>query len=232
MLKDSTGNMYKFVHYTWNPVKGVCCHDCKYCYMKRIPTYAGQPRLVEYEFDTELGKGNSIFIGSSTDIFANNIPSEWIVKVLDYCQQKQYPERPNWYLLQSKNPKRFLEFINHPLMNNVVFATTIETNRSYPEIMNNSPKIEDRAEAMEEVASLGFKTIVTAEPLMQFDLTDMVSIIKRCQPRLVNIGRNTSRNIQLPEPEPEEVRELKDALDKFTRVEVKENAKIWFPDLK
>lgn len=228
MLNFTKGNMYEFIKYTWNPIKGACHHDCKYCYMKQINPNASQPRLAKYEFYTDLGKGNSIFIGSSTDMFADNIPSEWITQVLNYCQQKQDTKRPNWYLLQSKNPKRFLEFANHPLMKQVVFATTIESNRNYPEIMSNSPKIEERAEAMEEVASLGFKTIVTAEPLMQFDLTDMVSIIKQCQPRLVNIGRNTCRDIQLPEPEPEKVRDLKVALDEFTRVNVKKNALIWF----
>ncbi len=161
-------------------------------------------------------------------MFADNIPPEWITQVLDFCHKKQDSERPNTFLLQSKNPKRFLEFANHPLMKQVVFATTIESNRNYPEIMSNSPKIEERAEAMEKIANLGFRTMVTTEPLMQFDLTDMVSIIKQCQPRLVNIGRNTCRDIQLPEPEQEKVRDLKVALDEFTRVNVKKNALIWF----
>jgi hypothetical protein len=56
------------------------------------------------------------------------------------------------FLLQSKNPKRFLEFINHPIMKRCVLCTTIETNRFYPDFMRNAPKIEERVEAMEEVA--------------------------------------------------------------------------------
>jgi hypothetical protein len=63
---------------------------------------------------------------------------------------------------------------------------------------------------------------------MQFDFTDLISIIKRCQPRLVNIGRNTCRNIQLPEPEPEKVRDLVATLSDFTKVKIKKNANIWF----
>ena len=228
MLRESSGFMYKFVHYTWNPIKGECQHNCTYCYMKRYNEDIGQPRLADGEFRTNFGKGNSIFIGSSTDMFAENIPSEWIVRVLDFCLQRNNPEKSNTFLLQSKNPKRFLEFIQHPLMDHVVFGTTIETNRFYPEIMNKAPKIEDRVEAMEEIAGLGFKTMVTAEPLMKFDLTDMVSIINRCQPKLVNIGRNTCRNIQLPEPEPEGVRELVTSLSDFTKVKIKKNANIWF----
>ena len=227
MLRKKTGNMYNFVHYTWNPVKGKCLHNCAYCFMKRLNPNATPIRLAEYEFNT-LGKGNSIFIGSSIDLFSENVPSEWIVRVLNFCHQQQDALMPNTYLLQSKNPKRFLEFTSHPLMKQVVFATTIETNRFYPEIMNHAPKIEDRVEAMEKIANLGFRTMVTAEPLMQFDHTDMVSIIKRCQPKLVNIGRNTWRKIQLPEPEPEEVRGLVASLSDFTRVNIKKNAMIWF----
>ena len=227
MLNFSKGNMYKFINYTWNPIKGACHHNCKYCYMKQINPNASQPRLAEYEFSTDLGKGNSIFIGSSTDMFAENIPSEWITQVLEFCHKKQDSEKPNTFLLQSKNPKRFLEFISHPLMKRVVFCTTIESNRTYPEIMNNSPNIEDRVLAMEELAKQGFRTILTAEPLMQFDLEAMITAIKRCCPRLVNIGRNTCRNIQLPEPTAEEVQLLIAELNLFTKVHVKDNAKIW-----
>jgi len=228
MLNVRKGNMYEFIKYTWNPIKGKCLHDCSYCYMRQINPNATQPRIAEFEFETSLGKGNSIFIGSSTDMFAEDIPSEWIVRVFDFCHQRNEPEKPNTFLLQSKNPKRFLEFIHHPLMDHVVFGTTIETNRFYPEIMNKAPKIEDRVEAMEKIANLGFRTMVTAEPLMQFDHSDMVSFIKRCQPRLVAIGRNTRRDIILPEPTSEEVLLLVDELKKcIPKVHIKDNHNGW-----
>ena len=84
MLNVSKGNMYEFITHTWNPIKGKCSHDCSYCYMKQIAPEANAPRMAEYEFDTKLGNGNFIFIGSSTDMFASNISSEWITRVLDY----------------------------------------------------------------------------------------------------------------------------------------------------
>ena len=221
------GDMYKFIDFTWNPIKGKCLHDCSYCYMKQINPNANLPRLAEHELNTYLGYGRSIFIGSSTDMFAKDIPSEWIAKVLDYCHQNSNVLQPNVYLLQSKNPKRFLEFINHPLMKRVVFCTTIETNRFYPKIMNNAPKIEERVEAMEEIASLGRSTMVTAEPLMQFDHEEMATFIRRCKPKLVNIGRNSCRRTVLPEPTPKEVRHLIAELKSFTKVNVKDNALEW-----
>ena len=191
-LNLSKGDMYKFVNYTWNPIKGKCLHDCSYCYM-----------------------------------FAEDIPSEWIAIVLDYCYQNRNMLLPNAYLLQSKNPKRFLEFINHPIMERVVFCTTIETNRFYPEIMNKAPRIEERVEAMEKIARLGRPTMVTAEPLMRFDREEMVSFIRRCNPKLVNIGRNSCRRIILPEPTQEEVQQLIAELKSFANVNVKDNALIW-----
>ena len=227
MLNPRKGDMYKFVGYTWNPIKGKCLHDCSYCYMKQINPNANPPRLAEYELNTDLGCGRSIFIGSSTDMFAEDIPSEWIARVLDYCHKNSNMLLPNAYLLQSKNPKRFLEFINHPIMERVVFCTTIETNRFYPEIMNNAPRIEERVEAMEEIARLGRPTMVTAEPLMQFDHEEMVSFIKRCNPKLVNIGKESKGRVKLPEPTQEEVQQLIAELKSFTNVNVKDNALIW-----
>lgn len=226
-LNISKGDMYKFIDYTWNPIKGKCLHDCSYCYMKQISPYAKEPRLAEYELTTDLGNGKKIFIGSSTDMFAENIPSEWITRVLNYCFQNHNAEKPNTYLLQSKNPKRFLEFINHPIMKRVRFCTTIETNRFYPEIMNNAPKIEERVEAMEEIAKQGFPLLVTAEPLMQFDLEEMVALIKRCNPKWVNIGRNSCKSVVLLEPTEKEAQQLIAELKEFTKVYVKSNALEW-----
>lgn len=226
-LNIRKGDMYKFIDFTWNPIKGKCLHDCSYCYMKQINPNANLPRLAEHELNTYLGYGRSIFIGSSTDMFAENIPSEWIKRVLGYCYQNSNMEQPNTYLLQSKNPKRFLEFINHPIMERVIFCTTIETNRFYPKIMNKAPKIEERVEAMEEIARLGRSTMVTAEPLMQFDHEEMVTFIRKCKPKLVNIGKNSCRRIILPEPAREEVRQLITELESFTKVNVKDNALEW-----
>ena len=225
MLREAKGNMYKFITHTWNPIKGKCLHDCAYCYMKRSPQYI-KPIFMESEMTDPLN-GKFIFIGSTTDVFANNIPSEWINRILNHCLEEYKKENRSVFLLQSKNPKRFLEFINHPIMKRCVLCTTIETNRFYPDFMRNAPKIEERVEAMEEVAKQGIATMVTAEPLMQFDLETMLEHIRRCQPKVVNIGRNTRRNIELPEPTKEEVLQLISELQEFTKVHVKENGKFW-----
>ena len=232
-LNKSTGNMYKFVTHTWNPIKGICYHQCRYCYMRYLlnETFKRPPVLVEGEFSRNLNEAKVLFVGSSIDMFAKDIPDEWITKILDHCASfnEDKPEGGHIvFLLQSKDPARILQFAHHPIMDHAIVATTLETNRYDSNIMGNSPKITDRASAMEQIADMGIYTMVTAEPLMDFDLDEFVGLIRRCKPYQVNIGRNSIRDIILPEPSPEKVHNLMSSLRAFTRVEIKKNASIWF----
>ena len=77
---------------------------------------------------------------------------------------------------------------------------------------------------MQEIANYGIPTYVTCEPLMQFDLAELVELVGMCSPQQVNIGRNSRYDITLPEPTADEVKMLKAELEKFTKVEVKANA--------
>lgn len=223
MIKEAKGNMYEFVTHTWNPIKGKCFHGCTYCYMKKMCPRLKTPRLDAAELTSYLECANFIFVGSSIDMWAKDIPNSWIEIVLNYCNKSA-----NKYLFQSKNPSRILDFITHPVFHRSVVCTTIETNRSYPKIMRNSPAIEDRVKAMEKIADLGIATYVTLEPLMQFDLDELVEYIRRCKPKQVNIGKNTNWKIEIPEPTKDEVRLLAREVEKFTKVEIKKNARVWF----
>ena len=80
---------------------------------------------------------------------------------------------------------------------------------------------------MAEIASHGIDTFVTCEPLMDFDLDEMVAMLKACQPKQVNIGRNSVRQVQLPEPDDDKVKALISELSTFTTVHVKSNATCW-----
>lgn len=229
-LNVSKGNMYEFITHTWNPIKGKCFHDCAYCYMKEINPNPTQVHLVEDEFIGFFPANTFIFIDSSADLFAVDVPDEWINRVLDFCHDNtehfQPSERPR-FLIQTKNPARILDFINHPLLaperKQIVACTTIETNRHYPDIMNNAPLPQHRAKAMAEIAKCGIKTYVTIEPIMDFDLDELVELIKMCKPEQVNIGKNTSKLIQLPEPTRFAVANLIFHLICSTKIKIKKN---------
>jgi DNA repair photolyase len=190
-LNKSKGNMYEFITHTWNTIKGECPHNCSYCYVNR---WGKKPKLHfdEKELKTDLGKDNFIFVGSSCDMFAESIEPEWVIKTLEHCKKFD-----NQYLFQSKNPK-FFDKYSVWIPKNVVFCTTIESNRWYPEVMKNSPHPEDRAKAMASFAGY-VKTYVTIEPIMDFDVMELVKLIKMCRPEQVNIGADSGNN-HLPEP--------------------------------
>lgn len=214
--------MYEFVTHTWNAIKGQCVHNCCYCFMKRWGSL-NPLHIDNSELKTDLGSGNFIFVGSSTDDFAEGVPSEWIIKMLDHCDKYE-----NRYLFQSKNPARFLEFMDHPVFRKkAVVCTTIESNRFFPEVMMNSPRIESRVQAMAELAAKEIPTYITCEPLLEFDLPELVSMLKACHPQQINVGRNSRREILLPEPSASEVQALVSELSTHTKVVVKKNAKVW-----
>ncbi len=199
--------MYGFVNFTWNPINGACQHDCDYCYMK---VFKPHPlHLNEKILNEDLGKGNFIFVGSSTDMFAVTVPREWILKVLNKINAN--PE--NKYLLQSKNPKRFAELtseiISSRSRNNIILCTTIESNRHYA--ISNAPSVIGRAGEMEKICWA--RKMLTAEPIMNFDLEPFVEMIKRTEPEQVNIGYDTKGH-HLPEPGLEKTLKLIEELEK------------------
>ena len=213
MLRKSTGNMYDWVTHTWNPIKGKCPHDCFYCYMKRWGEQK-ELRLDEQEIRTNLGRGNFIFVGSGTDMFAEDIPSVWIERVLWKCNEHEH----NRYLFQTKNPFRLIE-ISKDFPSTSVFCTTIETNRWINRAMGYAPHPFDRAFSFNK---LRHEKYVTIEPIMDFDLQTFVQTIEMCEPVQVNIGADSGGH-NLPEPSADKVLELIEQLQKFTTVKLKKN---------
>ncbi len=202
--------MYQFIDYTWNTIKGACYHDCTYCYMKRWGKL-NPVRFDEKELKTDLGTGNFIFVGSSCDMFAGDIPYEWVDRILRKCKENY----KNRYLFQSKNPFNFTGD-GYVFPKKSVFCTTIETNRHYDEIMRNAPEPHDRAFYMP------VKNYITIEPIMKFDLNELITLIKMCKPIQVNIGADSGKN-NLPEPSKEQIFELIAELNQFTKVKLKKN---------
>ncbi len=208
--------MYGFINETYNPIKGLCMYLCEYCFMRGMRQRFGQDatlRLDEKELQKKLGKGKFIFVGSSTDEFAVNVPTEWIIAVLNHLLE--YPE--NRYLLQSKNPVRFIEFLDHPLFQDktkVVFCTTLESDLDYTDI-SLAPSKAERVAAMQELSRRGYQTMVTVEPIMKFSsAAAFADMIASCNPMQVNLGQNTANWVKVPEPTKEEFAKLEAELAK------------------
>jgi hypothetical protein len=99
-----------------------------------------------------------------------------------------------------------------------LLGTTIETNREND--FTGGQLIRDRAKSMSMLE--GFRTFVTIEPIMDFDLDELLFLLKGIQPEFVNIGAD-SKNHGLSEPSKEKVLELISELNKFTVVRKKSN---------
>jgi len=206
--------MYQFITHTWNTIKGICPHNCSYCYMKKW----GEQSPLHFDLsekETDLGKNNFIFVGSGCDMFANDIPYKWILETLSHCRQFD-----NTYLFQSKNPFRFLNLL---FPEKSIFCTTIETNRFYFNCMGKAPLPEDRANFMYRISD-NSKIYITIEPIIDFDLPAFVDMIWMCKPQQVNIGADSGRN-NLPEPSKDKILNLISELNQFTKVIQKDNLK-------
>ncbi len=216
--------MYPWITHTWNPLAGECLHGCSYCSTNKLMRYpgiknkyTGPPRIHDLEMKTNLGKGNFIFVVAQSDLFAEGFDSSITRDILNHCRHFD-----NQYLFQSKNPSNI--FSNGFLLpRKSTLCTTIETNRWYGDVMKNCPHPKDRASAMKELYYNGYDNYVTIEPIMDFDLDKMVSLIQMCGPIQVNIGANSDKNRPVPEPSKEKILALISELEKFTKVKQKSN---------
>ena len=215
----SKGNMYPGVK-TYNPLGGECPHRCSYCSTNSLKKryeavknkYSGPLKLF-FVFPPLTDK--TVFVCGQNDLFAEDVPNAWIVDILHRCKVKD-----NTYLFQTKNPARIKQFA--PLFpEKSIICTTIETNRWYKQ-MGNAPVTVDRALAMQEHHLAGFKIQITIEPIMDFDLDNLVTLIEICHPYQVNIGADSKGN-HLPEPSKEKLQDLIYKLSKFTTIDRKTN---------
>jgi DNA repair photolyase len=222
-MKNENGNMYEWVSGTKNPLAGECPHGCTYCsthalkkrYAACQTKYSGPIRLEEKVLSVSPGKHKKLFIVGQNDLFAKEVPAEFISRILAWCRTAE-----NTYLFQTKNPARYFEFKNEfPV--DTILCTTIETNRSYPQ-MGKTPHTLDRAMIMNELVHEGFKSYVTIEPIMDFDLYDLSYLIETALPTQVNIGAD-SKGHKLPEPSKKKLIVLIEDLKQFTVIDRKTN---------
>jgi DNA repair photolyase len=221
-MNESKGNMYPDV-VTWNPLAGECSHKCEYCStnsLMRYPgvkaKYSGDIRLCNDLHKNFPGEPKTIFVVAQNDLFTANVPDKYIKSVLDKCNIWNQHR----YLFQSKNPARFLEFEGlYP--EKTILCTTIESNRWYVQ-MRKAPHPKQRAIAMNDAYYMKHEIHVTIEPIMDFDLEEMVYLIETCLPTKVNIGADSKRN-NLPEPSKGKLLALIDELKKFTVIDQKRN---------
>lgn len=213
---------------TWNPWVG-CFHHCYNdgCWAKkkiapRVGHMLGCKECREFfpHFHRKrlkrIPRQPRIFVVAHGDLFGDWVPSDIIKQILEVCRSAQ---REMWFF-ETKNPVRYLEFLDL-FPENTVLSTTIETNRTYgPSIMGLAPDPATRFFEMSNIAGV-YPIHISIEPIMDFDLDIMVSWIRHLKPIKVAVGYDSLHN-NLPEPPKEKTLRLIEELEKFTEVERKQ----------
>lgn len=212
-LNESKGNMYPWVTHTHTHLGGKCRHECIYCYVDnpkfggRPPKYSGPLRLLEHEFKVAYGSGKTIFIEHCNDLFAADVPADFIFRILNHCHEY----RENTYVFQTKNPERFHSIGKfHHFPKHSIFGCTIETNRDMSKI-SKAPRAEERAYHMK---LLNARKFVTIEPVLDFDVKILARWIAEINPEFLNLGAD-SKNHVLPEPTVKKIHDLVDELKQY-----------------
>ena len=209
--------MYQWIDATWNPIQGFCPHACTYCYGQRIWAMNGLKKqiLKENYLQDNLGSGRRYFVGSSTDMWIGQ--AAWIKQVLNHC--RAFPD--NTYHLQSKDPARMIGWL---FPRGTTVGTTIETDDA--ELCRQVSKAPYPAERVAAMAYLrrwqDLRTMVSIEPIMEFNLPRLVNFIRVIEPEFVSIGAD-SKGHGLSEPSAMKVGFLVEELRKFTEVRIKPN---------
>jgi len=212
-LKKTHGNMYDWVTHTHSHLAGKCSHECSYCYVQAMEArfksgkYIGPLSLMEKEFDVKYGEGRTIFIEHMNDMFAMDVPDNFIGRILNHVNE--FPM--NTYVFQTKNPSRMWNWVSK-FPKKSILGTTIESNRIYP-TLSKAPSPFERVDGMLHLPK-EFPRFLTIEPVLDFDVDILASWIYQIHPDFLNLGAD-SKGFGLPEPTVEKIMQLVDKLKEY-----------------
>jgi len=242
VTRGTMSRMFSFITRTWNPLGGRCPHSCVYCWSmgKRglvnrynMQKYQGGPWLIEKELNRRFKPGEFVFVQDMSDLWAREVSSELIAKVLDVVEASPHAT----FLFLTKNPERYLEFVGQ-LPPNAVLGATVETDRSYfeherygerlYEEISQAPLPALRLHAMEKLKELRQNRLfISIEPVLDFDLGIFIDHLWRIHPWAVCVGYD-NYGYRLPEPPLNKTMQLIEKLKAFTRVICKTIRLAWW----
>jgi hypothetical protein len=126
------------------------------------------------------------------------------------AEARLYPDKTIYF--QSKSPSYFEQFVGE-FPSNVILLTTLETNKDEGyELISKAPKPSVR---YKDFLALNYpRKVVTAEPVMDFDLDIFVDWMNSIKPEYVWLGLNSRpRQVHLLEPSHEKLLLFLDKLE-------------------
>lgn len=212
-LTKARGNMYNWVSHLWSPIRG-CRFKCVYCYAKKYG-YGDQVTFTHKELDINLGKGKTIFVNHLSDMWGDWITDQIINHILNRC--RDFPD--NIYVFQTKNPRRYHGFSFNGI--HALLGTTIETDNYGHRIVTEAPPLIERVIGMER---LKLPKFITIEPIMDFNLLNLIWMITTINPDFVTIGAD-SKGFQLAEPQWYKIEKLIELLS-LHQIEIRQKSNL------
>lgn len=226
--------MFKSVTTTWNPQVG-CLYNCVYCWarelaetkLKDVPRYKNgfRPLFISNELRKRFQPGWFVFVTDMGDLFGYWVPLETIRSVLRCIARWS----GTTFLLQTKNPARFLE-VREDLPANVYLGTTIETDSYLHGLVFDSvgawsaylkehkvtgaPIPFQRYMAISNSRLGPWRKFISIEPIMDFDLETVVHWMKEIAPDIIEVGGDNHGH-NLCEPSWDKVQALLSELRKI-----------------
>lgn len=202
--------MFKTVTRTWHVFSG-CRYQCSYCWardfilerLQHLPKYQNgfEPTFHPEELKKKFRPGDFVGVALMGDIsFADTEARRLIMDKTTWFPKTNF-------LIQSKDPGSFGLW---PKWDNLYFGTTIESNRDY-KVSKALPPI-NRYSTMFLLKSP--HKFISIEPIMDFDLDVLVRWMQDIHPEIVEVGADNYHH-GLPEPSPEKVEQLLEALRGF-----------------
>lgn len=226
--------MFKSVTKTWNPQVG-CLYGCVYCWarelaetkLKDVPRYKNgfRPLFISNELRKRFQPRWFVFVTDMGDLFGYWVPLETIRSVLSCIAR--WPGTT--FLLQTKNPARFLE-VREDLPANVYLGTTIETDHYFRGMtfdsvgeqltyyeehkVTKAPDPLQRYMAISDPMLKRWPKFISIEPIMDFDCASMLSWMSEIAPAIIEVGAdNYGHNLR--EPSWDKVQDLLSELRKI-----------------
>ena len=163
--------------HTWNPMTG-CLHGCPYCYAKQTAENPFLSRAFPYGFEPHfypnrlrepmaLKNPAIVFADSMSDLFGDWWTIDQIRQVL-FVMNDYRGAHWHKFVVLTKNPKRMAAILSEPAIiydppdhfKNIYFGTSISG-----DIAGDTPEL-DRLIALKDVHDLGYKTVISIEPLL------------------------------------------------------------------
>jgi len=184
-----------------NPIYVLCGYNCSYCYLKplrkRFPKNFQPGFYIKRLEEKRNMKNKTFFIETNCDVFDKKVQDKWIYDMIKYIK-KNY-DRSNTFCMLTKNPERYLDFIDI-IPKDWLLGVTIETN--YSNLINkisNAPNPLERYMDMQELKLYHDNIYVMIEPVMDFNEIFMEWLIN-LDAKYYLFGANSAKNIKLKEP--------------------------------